>query len=156
MQDNDNDMSGQTRIELLRRAHEARKTLGSMAEEDYIEVIYELERVRGYARPVDIASILGVKAASVTSMIKRLEKKNYIVYERYRSVRLTEKGRELAQKIARNHSFLLEFLESLGVSREKANIEAELLEHFLSEETISRLRQFYMECANRRARSSES
>ncbi len=142
---------GSSRIELLRRAHEARKTLGSMAEEDYIEVIYELERLHGYARPVDIASILGVRAASVTNMIKRLEKKNYIIYEKYRSVRLTDKGRRIAVKIASNHSFLLEFLESLGVSREKANIEAELLEHFLSEETIARLRQFYARCSGRRA-----
>ena len=144
------DREGQSRIELLKRAHEARKNLGSMAEEDYIEVIYELERARGYVRPVDIASVLGVRAASVTSMIKRLEKKNYIVYEKYRNIRLTEKGREIARKIARNHGFLLEFLESLGVSREKANIEAELLEHFLSEETISRLRQFYTECTGRK------
>ena len=139
-------LDGYDRLEMLRRAHEARKKLRSMAEEDYIEVIYEVEKVFGYARPSDIAAILGVKASSVTDMLKKLEKKNYVVYEKYRFVRLTEKGKTIARELSRKHEFLMEFLMSLGVDKDRANIEAELLEHFLSSETIEKLRKFYMTC----------
>ena len=137
------------RLEMLRRAHEARKSMGSMAEEDYIEVIYELERSLGYVRLVDIAEILGVRASSVVEMLKRLEKKGLIVYERYRNIRLTEKGRLLAERISRRHEELQELLIAIGVDPERANIEAELLEHFLSEDTIERLRMIYENCINR-------
>jgi Mn-dependent DtxR family transcriptional regulator len=134
------------RLQLLREAHRIKRRMASMAEEDYIEVIYLLEKLHSFAKPSDIADILGVKAPSVTEMLKKLERKGLVEYRRYRYVRLTERGRELGERITRKHSFLLNFFLSLGVDKERANIEAELLEHFLSDETIERLRRLYEKC----------
>jgi len=134
------------RLEMLRRAHEAKRSLGSMAEEYYIEVIYELDKNLGYVRLVDIAGILGVKASSVAEMLRRLERKGLIVYERYKSIRLTREGLRIAERISRRHEALMEILVSAGVDPETANIEAEMLEHFLSEETIEKLKRAFSMC----------
>lgn len=134
------------RLNLLKEAHRIKRNLSSMAEEDYIEAIYELEKEIGYVKLSDIAEILGVKLSSVTEMIKKLEKKGYVEYKKYRYVKLTDEGRKIGERISRKHSFLLNFFLALGVERRRANIEAELLEHFLSDETIEKLREFYERC----------
>ncbi|MCE4616894.1 MAG: metal-dependent transcriptional regulator [Aeropyrum sp.] len=136
----------EARIELLRRAHEGRKKLSSISEEDYIEAIYEIEKAYGFARLVDIARILGVKPPTAANMIKKLEKKGLVTYMRYRGVRLTDSGREIAERISEVHEFIRSLLISLGVDEERANIEAELIEHFLSRETLEKLRQLYDRC----------
>ncbi len=134
------------RIELLKKAHEGRKQLSSVSEEDYIEVIYEVEKAYGYARLVDISSILGVKPPTAVNMIKRLEDKGLVTYMRYRGVKLTDKGKEIAERISRTHEFIRSFLIALGVDHNRANIEAELIEHFLSKETLDKLKEFYEKC----------
>ncbi|MEB3779152.1 MAG: metal-dependent transcriptional regulator [Desulfurococcales archaeon] len=139
------------RIELLKKAHEGRKRLISISEEDYIEAIYEVERVYGYARLIDISRILGVKPPTVANMIKRLEEKGLVTYMRYRGVKLTEKGRTIAERISETHELIRSLLIALGVDEDKANIEAELIEHFLSRETLDRLREFYEKCIKQQA-----
>jgi len=134
------------RLEMLRQAHKLKKMFGSMAEEDYIEVIYELELEYGSASPSDIASILGVKPSSVTNMLRKLEEKGLIEYRKYRDPRLTEKGKELAKNISDRHRKVYKLLRMVGVPDERANIEAELAEHFLSDDTIERLYRFFIEC----------
>lgn len=138
------------RLELLAEAHRRKKRFASMAEEDYIEVIYELEKSHGYAQPTDIARILGVTPASVTNMLKRLEEKGLVEYRRYRNPKLTRRGEELASRISRRHGMLLELFLALGVDEERANIEAELAEHFLSDETIEKLYMFLKKCMESR------
>lgn len=134
------------RLDLLLEAHKRKKDIGSMAEEDYIEVIYELEKRYGSASPTDIAKILGVTPSSVTNMLKKLEERGMVEYRRYRNPRLTPGGRRLAETIARRHKKLYKLFKALGIDDEKANIEAELAEHFLSDETIDRLIDAYSRC----------
>ena len=140
-------MSGSERIELLKKAHEGRRRLTSVSEEDYIEAIYEVEKAYGYARLIDISRILGVKPPTVLNMMKRLEEKGLVTYMRYRGVRLTGKGRSIAKRISETHEFIRSLLVDLGIDEDQANIEAELIEHFLSRETLEKLREFYERCA---------
>ena len=137
------------RIELLKKAHRGRRGLASMSEEDYIEAIYEVEKVYGYARIIDISDILGVKPPTVLGMVKRLEEKGMVIHERHRGVRLTEEGRRVAERISRSHELIRSFLIGIGVDEEKANIEAELIEHFLSQETLEKLMKLYEECVKK-------
>ena len=58
--------------------------------EDYLEVIYELIKQKGYATTVDISNYLNVSSPSVTKMIKRLDESGYLNYEKYRGIRLTD------------------------------------------------------------------
>ena len=110
--------------------------------EDYLEVIYELIRQKGYATPVDISESLNVSAPSVTKMLKRLDESKYLSYERYRGISLTQEGIAMAESIHEKHSSLVEFLKMIGVDENIANIDAEGIEHHLHAETLKKLQVF--------------
>jgi Mn-dependent DtxR family transcriptional regulator len=57
--------------------------------EDYLERIYKLIDEKGYARVSDIAEGLEVHPSSVTKMIQKLDKDQYLIYEKYRGLVLT-------------------------------------------------------------------
>ena len=108
----------------------------SQSAEDYLERIHELIEEKGYARVVDIASSLQVKQASVTSMVQKLGELGYINYEKYRGLILTDKGREIAQKIQRRHETLSRFFSLLALDAEVQQADIEGIEHHLSPETV--------------------
>jgi len=110
--------------------------------EDYLEVVYELIRRKGYARPSDIAEQLGVSTASVTGMLQRLHRMDLIVYERYRGLTLTPKGQQLARNIQQTHLTILKFLRIFGIEEKTAREDAEGIEHHLHKATIERIGRF--------------
>jgi Mn-dependent DtxR family transcriptional regulator len=57
--------------------------------QDYLEQIHYLIQEKGYTRVVDIAAKLKIAQASVTNMLQRLAAEGYVIYERYRGVKLT-------------------------------------------------------------------
>lgn len=116
-----------------------RKKLISAKEEDYLEVILELQKSKGYAKQRDISKILNVKASSVTVMLKKLAEKSLIEYEKYGGIHLTSKGNKVAEEITRKHKIILDFLLLLGVDEKYANLEAEGIEHIISEDTLNKI-----------------
>ena len=115
----------------------------SHALEDYLEVIFLLDRMKKVVRVKDIVGKLGVKAASVVGALRRLEKEELVVYERYGYVDLTAKGMEIAERVYKRHKSLFEFFtEILGVSASVADKDACEMEHYLSKETFSKLLGF--------------
>jgi DtxR family transcriptional regulator, Mn-dependent transcriptional regulator len=58
--------------------------------EDYLKVIYEIERLSGAAATNDIAHRLAIAPASVSGMVRRLAEQGLVAHERYRGVRLTD------------------------------------------------------------------
>ena len=59
--------------------------------EDYLEVIYELIKQKGYATAVDISESLNVSSPSVTKMLQRLDESKYLRYEKYRGINLNKR-----------------------------------------------------------------
>jgi len=110
--------------------------------EDYLEVVYDLIETKGYARASDIAERLDVKPPSVTSMIKKLDDMGLVVYERYRGLKLTDKGKQMARFSRQKHSTITKFLQVLGVREKIAALDAEGIEHHLHRETIDRIKLF--------------
>jgi Mn-dependent DtxR family transcriptional regulator len=110
--------------------------------EDYLEVVYELIRRKGYARSADIAQSLGVKSSSVTLMLQRLHRLGFIVYERYRGLTLTSSGERLAKSVQRRHLTILKFLRILGIEDKIAKLDAEGIEHHVHRTTIDRIARF--------------
>ena len=108
----------------------------SQSAEDYLERIQELIQEKGYARMVDIASSLKVRQASVTSMVQKLGDLGYVNYVKYRGMVLTEKGREVADRIQRRHETLTRFFSLLGLEPETQQEDIEGMEHHLSAETV--------------------
>jgi Mn-dependent DtxR family transcriptional regulator len=110
--------------------------------EDYLEVVYELIRTKGYARPSDIAERLEVKSPSVTNMLQKLHGMGLIVYERYRGLTLTDKGEQIARFSQQKHQTITKFLQILGVTEKIAKSDAEGIEHHVHRNTIRRIQRF--------------
>jgi DtxR family manganese transport transcriptional regulator len=105
--------------------------------EDYVELIADLIDATGEARAVDLASRLGVTNATVTNAITRLQREGLVRSEPYRSIFLTQDGRDLAEHCRRRHRIVYRFLLALGVAEETARADAEGLEHHVSDETLA-------------------
>lgn len=108
----------------------------SIASQDYLEQIFHLIELKGYARSVDIAANLGVSQASVSAMLKRLGADGLVVYEKYRGVILTSKGSDLAQYIIKRHEVLTRLLRHFGLDEETIYRDVEGMEHHISAETL--------------------
>ncbi|WP_239254479.1 transcriptional regulator MntR [Listeria ilorinensis] len=116
--------------------------------EDYIEKIYSLIETKGYARVSDIADELLVHPSSVTKMVQKLDKDEYLVYEKYRGLILTPKGKKVGKRLLERHTLLEEFLRVIGVMEEHVYDDVEGIEHHLSWNSIDRigdLLQFFEE-----------
>ncbi len=109
----------------------------SAAIDDYAKAIYAISRRNG-AEPVgtsELAHRLGVAPASATSMLKRLDTAGIVRHEPYRGVTLTAKGEKRALEVIRHHRLLESYLsEALDMPWDKVHQEAEVLEHYISEE----------------------
>ncbi len=107
--------------------------------EDYIEQIYMLIEEKGYARVSDIAEALAVHPSSVTKMVQKLDKDEYLIYEKYRGLVLTPKGKKIGKRLVYRHELLEQFLRIIGVDEEKIYDDVEGIEHHLSWNSIDRV-----------------
>ena len=107
--------------------------------EDYIEQIYILMELKGYARVSDIAEQLAVHPSSVTKMVQKLDKDAYLNYEKYRGFILTPKGKKIGERLVYRHELLEQFLEIIGVDKDKIYKDVEGIEHHLSWNSIDRI-----------------
>ncbi|MBC8079584.1 MAG: transcriptional regulator MntR [Gorillibacterium sp.] len=105
--------------------------------EDYLERIYKLIDEKGYARVSDIAEGLEVHPSSVTKMIQKLDKDHYLVYEKYRGLDLTPKGKKMGKRLMDRHLLLETFLAMIGVRPENIYKDVEGIEHHLSWDSIT-------------------
>lgn len=105
--------------------------------EDYLERIYKLIDEKGYARVSDIAEGLEVHPSSVTKMIQKLDKDNYLIYEKYRGLVLTNKGKKMGKRLVDRHQLLETFLATIGVQDDNIYRDVEGIEHHLSWDSIT-------------------
>ena len=112
----------------------------SSSMEDYVEMIYRLSEKSEEVRVNDLSLALNVQPPSTTKMIKRLAKENYVLYERYGCVKLTEKGKEIGSKLLKRHKIIYEFLQLIGV---KDNIleQTEIIEHAVNDEVLNKIKE---------------
>ena len=108
--------------------------------EDYLKVIYEIERDGGAAGTNDIAAQLAIAPASVSGMIRRLAGQGLLKHERYHGVKLTPAGRTAALRTIRRHRIIECYLtQVLGYEWDRVHDEAERMEHAASDELIDRM-----------------
>ncbi|MBV1837135.1 manganese-binding transcriptional regulator MntR [Acetobacter estunensis] len=128
-------------VETQSRGFEAaREARRSVLVEDYLELISDLLLEGGEARQVEIAKRLGVSQPTVAKMLARLVAEGLVHQKPYRGVFLSEAGQKVADDARIRHQVVERFLLALGVSRESAQIDAEGMEHHVSEETLSAFR----------------
>lgn len=113
----------------------------SESTEDHLERIQELIDQKGYARVADLAASLRLSTSAVSNMVRRLARRGFVNYERYRGFTLTPTGRQVAQHVKVRHKTLTEFLELVGLNAETVDREVEEIEHHLRPETLAILSQ---------------
>jgi DtxR family manganese transport transcriptional regulator len=123
----------------FKRARHARET---EIIEDYVELIADLIDEQGEARAVDIAKRLGVTGATVNKMIARLKQMDLVNAEPYRSVFLTDEGRQMAEASRARHHIVVALLRVVGVDEATAWADAEGMEHRCSPETLMAFKKF--------------
>ena len=117
--------------------------------EDYIETIYFLAFPVGQYRPaakgsptlaVRVADMLGVSRASAGEMLKRLEAEGLVERGEHKEALLTEKGRELAERVVRRHRIIERLLtDFMGYTAAEAHEQADLLGDTFTDEMIERI-----------------
>lgn len=110
--------------------------------EDYVELVYDLQKGKKPVHTNDIASALNISPASVTEIFQKLSEERYIDYEKYSGATLTKKGRRIARKTKKRHDTLTEFLLLLGINRETAEKDACEMEHILHPDTMDTILKF--------------
>jgi DtxR family Mn-dependent transcriptional regulator len=110
--------------------------------EDYLRAIYEIVAQKGFVRIKDLARELEVKPPTVVEMMKKLDAKGLVIYEKYSGVTLTDRGKEIAEIVEKRHETFREFLEILLVPKDIALKDAHILEHELHSKTILQFSRF--------------
>jgi DtxR family Mn-dependent transcriptional regulator len=116
----------------------------TLAEENYLKAILSISlNENGKVSTNAIANEIGTSAASVSDMLKKLQEKKLIKYEKYKGVELSELGKNKAINILRKHRLWETFLvNKLGFNWGEVHDVAEQLEHIQSPELIDRLDNF--------------
>lgn len=111
------------------------------SEENYLKTIYHLSQNQKKGVSTNaIATRIETKASSVTDMIKKLNDKQLVEYQKYQGVRLTATGLYSAKMIVRKHRLWEVFLvDKLGFNWDEVHDVAEQLEHIKSEKLIDKL-----------------
>lgn len=107
--------------------------------EEYLEAVHELEEEGIEVIQARLAERLGHSAPSVSEMIRRLRADGYLEPSG-KAVRLTTKGRKLAESVVRKHRLAERLLtDVIGLAWNKAHVEACRWEHVISDEVEERL-----------------
>ena len=116
----------------------------SHTEENYLKAIFSItEKGQESASTNAISHQIKTSAASVTDMVKRLAKKELVIHERHKGVKLTTKGNQVATKLIRKHRLWEVFLvEKLNFLWDEVHDIAEELEHINSDDLVQRLDKF--------------
>lgn len=124
------------------RFSQARTAQAQALLEDYTEMIDDLIREHGEARITDIARLMGVAHPTATKAVARLKREGLAVSRPYRGVFLTETGTQMAERVRWRHRVVVDLLVAVGVPPESAEIDAEGLEHHVSDTTLSAFERF--------------
>lgn len=108
--------------------------MNSLTEENYLKALYHLINEHDEVSVNDLSKHLQIKMPSVNSMVKKFADKNWVIYESYKPIRVTELGKKEAALIVRKHRLTEMFLvDKMGFGWENVHEIAEQLEHIHSD-----------------------
>ena len=113
------------------------------SKEDYLERILMLSKKNGSVRSIDIAHDMGFSKPSVSVAMKKLRELKLINVDKDGLIFLTDEGRLIAERTYERHTVLKAILIHIGVDELVAEDDACKVEHELSEETFSKIREVY-------------
>ncbi len=114
----------------------------NISKEDYLSAIYKFRDENGEIKPNQIAESLDISNAAVTDMLRKLSTDGFVVYKKYKGIKLTDEGEIYAKNMVRRHRIWEVFLHQIvGLPWDKVHEEAHRLEHSASDELIARLEE---------------
>lgn len=114
---------------------------GNESSENYLETILILSERLPVVRSIDIATELNFKKSSVSVAMKKLRGSGHIVVSPEGYIKLTEKGKAIADCIYERHTLLSSWLEQLGVDTKTAADDACRIEHVISTESFAAIKR---------------
>ena len=109
--------------------------------EDYLETILVLQKKLGMVRSVDVARHMGVSKPSVCVAVNTLKDGGFLTMDENHFLHLTNEGRKVAEEIYERHCFFTEQLIAAGVDPKTAEADACRIEHIISDESFSKLKE---------------
>lgn len=109
--------------------------------EDYLEAVLMVQKQKGMVRSVDLARHMGFSKPSICHAVKVLREGGFLTMDEDGYLHLTEIGKEVAEKIYEKHQFFTNGLIELGVDPEIAEADACKIEHVISEESYTKLKE---------------
>lgn len=110
--------------------------------ENYLETILILKNKKGDVRSIDIVNELEYSKPSVSIAMKNLRENGYIEMDSKGYITLAEKGLEIAERMYERHTFMSQWLIELGVNPDIAVEDACRIEHVISAESFSAIKEF--------------
>lgn len=102
----------------------------SYTEENYLKALFNLANTKGEVTVLDVSKSLHLKMPTVNSMMKKLAEKKLVIYESYKPLKLTDKGKKEAGIIIRKHRLTEMYLvEKMGFGWDEVHTIAEQIEH---------------------------
>lgn len=106
----------------------------SLNEENYLKAIYHLTKDKQTVSVNEISKFLHLKMPSINSMMKKFAEKNWVIYESYKPITITEEGKRRAALVVRKHRLTEMFLvQQMGFGWDEVHEIAEQIEHIKSD-----------------------
>lgn len=110
--------------------------------EMYLETILMLSKELTHVRAIDIVKKMEFSKPTVSIALKKLKESDYVNIDNNNYIHLTDKGLEVAKDILEKHEVLTAFLMKIGVSQENATKDACKIEHDITNETFTCIKEF--------------
>ena len=108
----------------------------------YLETIYVLTKTSTAVRAIDVGEHMGFSKPSVSRALGLLKKGGFVEVDENGFLSLTDKGKEVAEKIYERHTIMTKILLYLGVDKETATEDACRLEHAISDKSFEAIKKF--------------
>ena len=109
--------------------------------EDYLEAVLVIQKKKGMVRSVDVSRHMEVSKPSVCHAVVTLRDGGFLTMDEDYFLHLTDMDREVAEKIYERHCFFRDKLIAAGVDPKRAEYGACRIEHIISDESFSRLKE---------------
>ncbi len=118
-------------------------TVHSQVIEEYLLILYELDRAGEKAKSITLASRLDTSPPTVHATISRMQRDGIVKITKSKEITLTKEGKKLADNIAYRHNLAEYFLcNTLGIPWYEVHKHAHLLEHAMTPTVVKKLAEF--------------
>lgn len=109
--------------------------------ENYLEAILMIKSQKGSVRSIDIANELHFTKPSVSVAMKHFREEGYVTVDGDGNISLTDKGRQIAERVYERHQMIAKILISLGVDEKTAYEDSCKIEHDISDTTFQKIKE---------------